>query len=197
MAFALASSAREPLSEINTTPLIDVLLVLLIVFVMSIPAATHSLDIPLPRASPPRPGARQGAQQGRADRRGRRSCGTATRSRRRSCSRCCARPRASRSSPSCSSSPRPHASYELSAQVLNVIKGSGVTQVRLRRQRAATGRSASRSTDALSPSSSSAVVGAHRRAGERLGLEQQLLVGRALRQALAADHRPSPAPPAG
>jgi len=50
MAFAIASSAGEPLSEINTTPLIDVLLVLLIVFVMSIPVATHSLELPLPQA---------------------------------------------------------------------------------------------------------------------------------------------------
>ena len=48
MAFATASSAGEPLSEINTTPLIDVLLVLLIVFVMSIPMATHSLEVALP-----------------------------------------------------------------------------------------------------------------------------------------------------
>ena len=48
MAFAIASSASEPLSEINTTPLIDVLLVLLIVFVMSIPIATNSLEVELP-----------------------------------------------------------------------------------------------------------------------------------------------------
>ena len=48
MAFAIASSAREPLSEINTTPLIDVLLVLLIVMVMAVPLATNSLEIELP-----------------------------------------------------------------------------------------------------------------------------------------------------
>jgi biopolymer transport protein ExbD len=52
MAFAIASSAREPLSEMNTTPLIDVLLVLLIVFIMAIPMATQSLDVPLPREAP-------------------------------------------------------------------------------------------------------------------------------------------------
>ena len=55
MAFTTACSAREPLSEINTTPLIDVLLVLLIVFVMSIPMASHSLDLPLPTEAPPPP----------------------------------------------------------------------------------------------------------------------------------------------
>ena len=58
MAFAAATSASEPLSEINTTPLIDVLLVLLIVLVMAVPLATNSLEIELPQPgemSPTRP----------------------------------------------------------------------------------------------------------------------------------------------
>ncbi|HEY6814739.1 MAG TPA: biopolymer transporter ExbD, partial [Croceibacterium sp.] len=53
MAFASASSAQEPLSEINTTPLIDVLLVLLIVLVMAVPLATNSLEVDLPGPVPP------------------------------------------------------------------------------------------------------------------------------------------------
>jgi biopolymer transport protein ExbD len=49
MAFALPSrAAGEPLSEINTTPLIDVLLVLLIVLIMAVPLATNSLEVELP-----------------------------------------------------------------------------------------------------------------------------------------------------
>ncbi|OYW47234.1 MAG: biopolymer transporter ExbD [Sphingomonadales bacterium 32-68-7] len=48
MAFASTSSGYAPIGEINTTPLIDVLLVLLIVFVMSIPVATHEVPIDLP-----------------------------------------------------------------------------------------------------------------------------------------------------
>ena len=36
---------ERPMSEMNTTPLIDVMLVLLIMFVITIPAATHSVDI--------------------------------------------------------------------------------------------------------------------------------------------------------
>lgn len=35
----------RPMAEMNTTPLIDVMLVLLIMFIMTIPIATHSLSI--------------------------------------------------------------------------------------------------------------------------------------------------------
>ena len=35
----------RPMGEINTTPLIDVMLVLLIMFVITIPAATNSVDV--------------------------------------------------------------------------------------------------------------------------------------------------------
>ena len=48
MAFSVASSASRPLSEMNTTPLIDVLLVLLVVMVMAVPLATNSLEVELP-----------------------------------------------------------------------------------------------------------------------------------------------------
>jgi biopolymer transport protein ExbD len=48
MAIALSLAHHQPLGEINTTPLIDVMLVLLIMFVITIPAATHSLEVPLP-----------------------------------------------------------------------------------------------------------------------------------------------------
>lgn len=40
--------SEKPLSEMNVTPFIDVLLVLIIMLIMVIPIATHSLDIPLP-----------------------------------------------------------------------------------------------------------------------------------------------------
>jgi biopolymer transport protein ExbD len=38
----------DPIAEINTTPLIDVMLVLLIMFVITIPVATNSIDLDLP-----------------------------------------------------------------------------------------------------------------------------------------------------
>ena len=43
----------QPFSQMNTTPLIDVLLVLLIMFILTIPAQTHKVGIDLPS---PRPG---------------------------------------------------------------------------------------------------------------------------------------------
>jgi biopolymer transport protein ExbD len=43
--------AREiqPMAEINTTPLIDVMLVLLIMFIITVPMQTHEVEVALPR----------------------------------------------------------------------------------------------------------------------------------------------------
>ena len=49
---AIALRRSRPISDINTTPLIDVLLVLLIMIILAIPAKQHSLDVPLPRDGP-------------------------------------------------------------------------------------------------------------------------------------------------
>ena len=39
----------EPMMDINTTPLIDVLLVLLIMFIITIPPQTHAVKLDLPQ----------------------------------------------------------------------------------------------------------------------------------------------------
>ena len=52
MAMSGGRDDGAPMMEMNMTPLIDVLLVLLIVFIMSIPIATHAVNIDLPVADP-------------------------------------------------------------------------------------------------------------------------------------------------
>jgi biopolymer transport protein ExbD len=46
---AFAAAGEEPFSTINTTPIIDVMLVLLIMFIITLPLMTHSVKIDLPR----------------------------------------------------------------------------------------------------------------------------------------------------
>ena len=48
--FSLAAD-DEAMNEINMIPFIDVMLVLLIVFIITVPVITHSVNIELPRAS--------------------------------------------------------------------------------------------------------------------------------------------------
>ena len=51
MAMSGGRDDGTPMMEMNTTPLIDVMLVLLIMFIITIPVATHSVDIDLPTPS--------------------------------------------------------------------------------------------------------------------------------------------------
>ena len=46
------NSAGEPMMDINTTPLIDVMLVLLIMFIITIPIQTHAVKLDLPVNQP-------------------------------------------------------------------------------------------------------------------------------------------------
>jgi biopolymer transport protein ExbD len=55
MSVGSSEGSDTPMMEINTTPLIDVMLVLIIVLIMSIPGMTHAtkLDMPQPINPPP------------------------------------------------------------------------------------------------------------------------------------------------
>ncbi len=51
------SSSTEPdvMADINTTPLIDVMLVLLIMLIITIPVQTHAVKLNMPVSSPAKP----------------------------------------------------------------------------------------------------------------------------------------------
>jgi biopolymer transport protein ExbD len=57
MGMSVGGEDSEALCDINTTPLIDVMLVLLIMFIITIPVMTHAvkLDMPRPSDAPPPP----------------------------------------------------------------------------------------------------------------------------------------------
>ncbi|HWX65854.1 MAG TPA: biopolymer transporter ExbD [Rhodanobacter sp.] len=52
MAMSTGGNSGGPMSEINVTPLVDVMLVLLIIFMITAPLMSHSITIQLPTANP-------------------------------------------------------------------------------------------------------------------------------------------------
>ena len=50
MAFGSDFEDDKDMSDINMTPLVDVMLVLLIIFIIAVPVITHSVKVDLPRA---------------------------------------------------------------------------------------------------------------------------------------------------
>jgi len=55
MAMSGGKDDGSPMMDMNTTPLIDVMLVLLIMFIITIPVATNSVTVNLPVSTPPPP----------------------------------------------------------------------------------------------------------------------------------------------
>jgi len=51
MAFGTQDETDDVMNEINMTPLVDVMLVLLIIFIITVPVMKHSVNVDLPRAS--------------------------------------------------------------------------------------------------------------------------------------------------
>ncbi len=130
MAMSGGKDDGEPMMEMNTTPLIDVMLVLLIMFIITIPVATHAINIDLPAPSDePTPPDQidpiknkivltpqdqilwngDPINQGELVRNLQETLTFAI-------------------EPELQFEPEANASYEISARVLNIIKGSGVTK---------------------------------------------------------------------
>jgi biopolymer transport protein ExbD len=54
MAFSNNSGGSGAMADMNVTPLVDVMLVLLIIFMVTAPVATYGIQIDLPQKTPPR-----------------------------------------------------------------------------------------------------------------------------------------------
>ncbi len=52
---ATGTVEQEPIMDINTTPLIDVMLVLLVMLIITIPIQLHSVNLNMPVGNPPPP----------------------------------------------------------------------------------------------------------------------------------------------
>jgi biopolymer transport protein ExbD len=55
MAMQVGGEEQESMVDINTTPLIDVMLVLLIMFIITLPIMTHAVKLDMPRPNPGAP----------------------------------------------------------------------------------------------------------------------------------------------
>ena len=51
MAFGTQDETDDVMNEINMTPLVDVMLVLLIIFIITVPVMKHSVNVELPQAT--------------------------------------------------------------------------------------------------------------------------------------------------
>jgi biopolymer transport protein ExbD len=118
----------QPMMEMNTTPLIDVMLVLLVMLIMTLPPTTNSVNIDLPSAS-------TSTNNVQTDKN--KIVLTATdqilwNGLPINDNQLVANLQATLAmpvEPELQFEPEPNASYDLSAQVLNIIKGSGVTNL--------------------------------------------------------------------
>jgi len=129
MAMSGGRDDGEPMMEINTTPLIDVMLVLLIMFIITIPVATHAvnIDLPAPQDTPniPPPDLIKNKIVITKDNKVQWNGDTINNGQLVSLLK---ESLTYATEPELQFEPEPAAGYELSARVLNIIKQSGVTK---------------------------------------------------------------------
>ena len=130
MAMSGGSDDGEPMIEMNVTPLIDVMLVLLIMLIMTLPAITNSvnIDLPVPDTNPPPPNMIDPIKNKIVLTPSNEILWNATAVDAGELVRNLNATKSIDPEPELQFESEPQASYDLSAQVLNIIKQSGVSK---------------------------------------------------------------------
>ena len=128
MAMSGGKDDGAPMMEMNMTPLIDVLLVLLIMFIITIPVATHSVDIDLPTPSPATDIIVEPVKNKLVLTAGNQILWNGNAIDDGQLVTLLQQSKAIQPEPELQFEPEARASYDLSAKVLNIIKASGVTK---------------------------------------------------------------------
>ena len=130
MAMSGGKDDGSPMMEMNTTPLIDVMLVLLIMFIITIPVATHSvnIDLPAPSENPPPVTVDPVKNKIVLQKEGNKVLWNDTQVNNAELVNLLKQTMDMKPEHELQFEPEANASYELSAAVLNIIKKSGVTR---------------------------------------------------------------------
>ena len=130
MAMSGGKDDGSPMMEMNTTPLIDVMLVLLIMFIITIPVATHAvnIDLPFPDPNPPPENMIEPVINKIVLTPDNQILWNAIPINQNELVRNLQATLALAVEPELQFEPEANASYDLSVKVLNIIKGSGVTK---------------------------------------------------------------------
>ena len=130
MAMSGGKDDGAPMMEMNMTPLIDVLLVLLIMFIITIPVATHAvnIDLPQPDNTPPPPDQIDPVKNKIVLTQDGKILWNGDSLTQPELVRNLELTRDMQPEPELQFEPEPLASYDLSAKTLNIIKASGVTK---------------------------------------------------------------------
>ncbi len=129
MAFGTQDDTDEVMNEINMTPLVDVMLVLLIIFIITVPVMKHAVNIDLPRASSQPQDIKPADRAPVGGRRRQLLLERAPHWRRASCRRCC-RPRPPRTrSPTCTSAATRTCATRRVAQAMAAAQQAGLRKI--------------------------------------------------------------------